>query len=77
MRTTLDLDDSVLAELRERRQREGRTLGQVASELLAHALAATAGPLANAPLMWASHPMGARVNLDDGDAVDAALDADR
>lgn len=77
VRTTIDLDTTVLAELRARQRREGRTLGQVASELLARALAETAPSEQHAPLTWASQPMGARVDLDDRDSVAAALDADR
>ncbi len=77
MRTTIDLDATVLAQLRARQRREGRTLGQVASELLAQALAdeATAGQ--GEPLAWSAHAMDARVDLDDRDAVAAVLDADR
>ncbi len=77
VRTTLDLDETVLAELRDRRRQEGRSLGQVASELLARALADTAAPHATAPLEWSSQPMGARVDLGDREALNAALDADR
>ncbi len=77
MRTTIDIDDTVLAELRERRRREGRSLGQVASELLARALADTASDGRVEPLVWSSQAMGARVDLDDRDAVAAVLDAGR
>jgi acetyl-CoA carboxylase beta subunit len=77
MRTTIDIDDTVLAELRERRRREGRSLGQVASELLARALADTASDGRVEPLVWSSQSMGARVDLDDRDAVAAVLDAGR
>ncbi len=77
MRTTIDIDDTVLAELRERRRREGRSLGQVASELLARALADTASDGRVEPLVWSSQAMGARVDLADRDAVAAVLDAGR
>lgn len=76
MRTTIDLDATVLAQLRSRQHQEGKTLGQVASELLARALAESA-PAELAPLAWSSQPMGARVDLDDRDALVAVLDADR
>lgn len=76
VRTTIDIDDTVLAELRARQRREGRTLGQLASELLARALADTMPPAAG-PLPWTSRPMGARVDLDDRDAVAAVLDAEQ
>ena len=77
MRTTIDLDVTVLAQLRARQRREGRTLGQVASELLAQALADKATPGEAEPLAWSAHAMDARVDLDDRDAVAAVLDADR
>jgi len=77
VRTTIDLDATVLAELRARQRREGRPLGQVASELLAQALADEATPGQAEPLAWSSHAMDARVDLDDRDAVAAVLDAER
>ena len=42
MRTTLSIDDDVLMAVRERARREGRSLGQVLSELARQAL--TGGP---------------------------------
>lgn len=40
MRTTLDIDDDVLQAAKERAQREGRTAGQVVSELARRGLSA-------------------------------------
>jgi hypothetical protein len=77
VRTTIDLDSSVLVQLRERQRREGKTLGQLASELLAQALAETFDQGQVRPLTWTSQRMGARVDLEDRDAVDALLDGDR
>lgn len=77
VRTTIDLDATVLAQLRDRQRREGRTLGQVASELLARALADDVTVRQVAPLAWSSQAMGARVDLDDRDAVAAVTDVDR
>lgn len=75
MRTTLDIDSSVLEELRRRQRRENKSLGQLASELLAHALAVTADEHPAAALEWTVRPMGARVDLEDRDAVQRILDA--
>jgi hypothetical protein len=75
VRTTIDIDSSVLEELRRRQRRENKTLGQLASELLAHALAMTADEPPAAPLKWAVGPMGARVDLEDRDAIQRILDA--
>ncbi len=65
-RTTLDLDPTVLDALRTRSRREGKSLGTVASELLAVALAATPEPR---PRGWQSQPMGALVDLEDKEAI--------
>lgn len=76
-RTTIDLDGSVLAELKSRQVHEARSLGAIASELLARALAETvpAEP-APRPLDWTVKDMGARVDISDRDAVQAVLDRD-
>lgn len=44
MRTTLDIDDDVLAAAKERARRENKTAGQVVSELARQALTAPAAP---------------------------------
>ena len=49
MRTTLDLDPGVLRDLKARARREGRSLGRVASELLAAELAGDR-PVSTTPL---------------------------
>ena len=52
MRTTLDIDDPILREVKAIHEREGRSIGAVVSELLAEALVRralarrSAGPLA-------------------------------
>ena len=72
-RTTLDIDATVLAELKARQRAEGKTLGSVASELLAQALATRRTD--PGPLNWLSHPMGApTVDLEDPEALWAVLD---
>jgi hypothetical protein len=72
-RTTIDIDGAVLRRLRDRKRREGKTLGQLVSELLASALKATDTP-APRELAWTSRPMGALVDLEDEEAVRRALD---
>lgn len=71
-RTTIDLDDGVLRDLKARRAREGKPLGVIASELLARALHDEPEP-ANT-FTWVRSAMGAKVDLDDRDAVWAVLD---
>jgi hypothetical protein len=73
-RTTLDLDASVLSELRRRARREGKSMGQVASELLAIRMAEEADRPAT-ELEWRSDNLGEPlVDLEDKEAVRAALD---
>jgi hypothetical protein len=71
-RTTLDLDAGVLRALKRRKLRTGESLGQVASELLAGALRES--PVDRTRVTWRSAPMGARVDLDDKEAVRRALE---
>lgn len=74
-RTTLDLDPVVLRQLRSRQRREGKTLGQLTSELLARALHDT--DVASAPrLQWTTADLRPLVDLDDKDAVASVLGDD-
>jgi hypothetical protein len=75
-RTTLDLDPTVLEELRRRRIKEKKTMGQVASELLARALKANPTVTAAPELQWTSRDLGVpKVDLEDKEALRRALDA--
>jgi hypothetical protein len=72
-RTTIDLDASVLHELRRRGRRDGKSMGRLASELLARALAEEREP--PAPFRWTSADLGTPlVDLEDKAAVQAVLD---
>jgi hypothetical protein len=72
-RTTLDLDPNVTQALRDRAKREGKSMGQVASEELARAFADDRPDVA--PFRWISHHMGEPlVDLEDKSAVWAILD---
>ena len=73
VRTTLDLDPSVLRELKNRGRRERKSMGQVASELLARSLTETRPQLAE-PFEWISGDLGEPlVDLEDREAVRAAV----
>jgi len=75
-RTTLDLDSSVLAELRRRSVREQVSTGELASRLLASSLQDKVGEAR--PIRWKSADLGRpRIDLEDKDALHAALDRDR
>lgn len=72
-RTTLDLDPSILQELRQRADEEAKSMGAVASELLAGALA-TIPTRRLGPLGWTAKDLGLpRVDLDDKEAVSATV----
>ncbi|MEA2164004.1 MAG: hypothetical protein QOK37_2131 [Thermoanaerobaculia bacterium] len=74
-RITLNIDESVLDGLKSLRKNEGKSLGDLASELLADAIAerkrAKPSPVR---LEWKARPMGAGIDLDDKEALFAALD---
>ncbi len=71
MRTTIDLDPLILHDLKTRAAGQGKTLGRLASELLAPALARTEEPR-RPPLRWSVASMGARVDVDDAAALTTA-----
>lgn len=74
-RTTFDLDPSVLAQLRRRAAQEGKSMGQVASELLAQQLAVEAPVSGVRELQWTSRDLGLpRVDIQDKEALYALLD---
>jgi hypothetical protein len=73
-RTTIDLDAGVLRDLK-RRKRAGQSLGQLASELLAGALHEPASTPTRPALRWRSARMGARIDLEDKEALRRAADA--
>lgn len=74
MRTTLDIDAPVLKELKRRQKAEGKSLGRLASELLAHALAEQRRPKTAMRFRWISRAMKARVDVADKEALHAAMD---
>ncbi len=77
MRTTLDIDDPILNELKKLQQRDRRSLGQLASSLLAQALKEHQQAESQCPTVtfeWNTASMGARVDLSDKEAVSRILD---
>jgi hypothetical protein len=76
MRTTIDIDDPILREVKAIHEREGRSIGAIVSELLAEALAGRRPARAKPSFRWTSRSMKALVDLADKDAVYATLDAD-
>ena len=73
-RTTIDIDPSVLRELRLRASREGKSMGQVASEVLAISLQEHP-PIPEPAFEWLSGDLGRPlVDLEDKEALWATLD---
>lgn len=74
-RTTIDIDASILRDLKRRQKREGKSLGRLVSDLLARALHDTKGTQTGpSPFRWISRSMRAQVDLADKEAVYEALD---
>lgn len=75
-RTTLDLDPTVLEQLRERAAAEHKSMGQVASERLAFGLEHDRSAELP-PFRWNAKDMGPyKIDLEDKDAVWRLLDAE-
>ena len=73
-RTTVDIDASVLRELKKRQERERKTLGQLISELLVKAIESENDPTAGTPFRWVAKDLQPRVDLEDKDALWSVLD---
>ena len=77
MRTTIDIDDPILQDLKRLQRREGKSMGRLVSDLLVVALAQRQDGEPEAPAFeWTSRALGARVNLADRDALHDAMDGD-
>jgi len=72
-RTTIDIDPTVMRELKRRQLREGKSLGRIVSELLAAALDEPE-PAAYPEFACTIRDMGALVDLEDKEALQRALD---
>ena len=68
-RTTVDIDASVLRELKKRQLRERKTLGQLISELLAKAIDSENETTAARPFSWVTKDLEPRVEIEDKDAL--------
>lgn len=75
MRTTVNIDDPILKELKRVQKKKGTSLGRLISDLLAQALRESRARGAKPkPAAWISRRMGARIDLADKEALYAALD---
>jgi hypothetical protein len=74
-RTTLNMDASILRELKARAREERKSLGAVVSEIIGSALADRRRARRPARFHWRSAPMGpAKIDLEDKEAVRLALE---
>jgi hypothetical protein len=75
MRTTVDIDDPILNDLKKIQQKEGKSLGRLISDLLARAIRDRRSPKASGkPARWISKAMGARIDLADREALYGAME---
>ena len=75
MRTTVDIDDPILKDLKKIQEKEGKSLGRLISDLLAQAMGERKSPKASSkPARWISKDMGARIDLSDREAIYAAME---
>ena len=79
IRTTIDLDATVVKELKRRSKGAGKSMGQLASELLATSLREQdRRPRDSGRLAWIAKDLGQPfVDLEDKEAVRALLDVRR
>jgi len=78
MRTTVNIDDPILKQVKKLQKQRKTSLGHVVSELLALGLHdLRAQRQRPAPQRWLCRDMHARVNLEDKEAVYAAMDRAR
>lgn len=73
-RTTVDIAAPVLRDLKRLQKKEGKTLGEVVTELVVQALSIRERRDEPSDFRWTTKDMGARVDLEDKDAVWRALD---
>ena len=75
MRTTVNIDDPILKELKTIQHKEGKSLGRLISDLLAPVLGEhKSAKRSTRSAVWISKAMGARIDLADREALYAAMD---
>ncbi len=75
MRTTVDIDDPILKEVKSLGKKEGKSVGRIVSDLLASGLKAhRSAPKGRKAAGWITRPMTSRVDLADKEAVYAAME---
>lgn len=73
-RTTIDIDNPILKEIKNLQKKDGRSIGKIVSQLLAEALNQQKTTAKAQRFKWASRPMGALLDLSDKDTIYKILD---
>ncbi len=73
-RTTIDIDNPILMEVKNLQKREGRSIGKIVSQLLSEALAQRKHRTKAPRFKWRSRRMGALIDISDKDALYKILD---
>jgi hypothetical protein len=73
-RTTIDIDPTVLRELKRRAHAEGTTVGRLVSRLVATSLSDERTTREPPRFEWTTAPMRALVDLRDKEALNRTLD---
>ena len=73
-RTTIDIDNPILKEIKNLQKKDGRSLGKIVSQLLAEALNQHKTTAKAHRVKWASRPMAALLDLSDKDTLHKILD---
>jgi hypothetical protein len=75
-RTTIDIDDPILKEIKAIQKREGRSMGKIVTQLLAEALVKQKPSAKTLSLKWISRPMRSLIDLTDKEEIYRILDRD-
>jgi hypothetical protein len=73
-RTTIDIDNPILKEIKNLQKKDGRSIGKIVSQLLAEALNQHKTTAKAHRVKWASRSMGALLDLSDKDTLYKILD---
>jgi len=73
-RTTIDIENPILMEVKNLQKNDGRSIGKIVSQLLSEALAQRKNKAKAPRFKWRSRRMAALVDLSDKDALYKILD---
>jgi hypothetical protein len=73
-RTTIDIENPILMEVKNLQKKDGRSIGKIVSQLLGEALAQRKDKTKAPRFKWHSRRMGALVDFSDKDALYKILD---